>query len=275
MVSDIEIRLRSWLRQRGLTRYLRPHQHLYRRYQSMVYRRRRPNMTTLSAGGLSAQGLVGSEEEYLTLVTKKEDERFMVRLAEWLPRGGCFWDVGANIGFYSLLASRAVGAEGQVICFEPEPGARARLEQNLEANAVHWARIMPIALAAKAGSAQMESQEHASSGGHRLLDATEARTASSRVVTVEMATGDSLLPEIPAPNAVKIDVEGFELDVIEGMSETLRLPGCRALLCEVHFGLLENRGIPFAAREIEERVRGAGFARFDWPDRSHLFATKA
>jgi hypothetical protein len=73
---------------------------------------------------------------------------------------------------------------------------------------------------------------------------------------------------------VKLDVEGFELDVLRGLGALLRSPELRTLGIEVHFGILQERGIGDAPRRLERLLCEAGF-RCAWTDPSHVIASRA
>lgn len=72
---------------------------------------------------------------------------------------------------------------------------------------------------------------------------------------------------------VKIDVEGFELDVLKGMSGLLADPALRAIFVEVHFLALANRGLHTAPADMIALLRAAGF-EIQWIDPSHFGATR-
>jgi hypothetical protein len=75
------------------------------------------------------------------------------------------------------------------------------------------------------------------------------------------------------PNVVKIDVEGFEAEVLRGFGALLERPSLRAVCVEVHFALLDTRSERNAPAEIERRLYAAGF-RCRWADHSHLVAVR-
>ena len=75
------------------------------------------------------------------------------------------------------------------------------------------------------------------------------------------------------PNVVKIDTEGFELDVLQGMGTVLAEPALRGVFVEVHFGLLADRGMADAPSTIEALLRAAGFET-TWVDPSHIAGTR-
>lgn len=79
--------------------------------------------------------------------------------------------------------------------------------------------------------------------------------------------------EVLPPNVIKIDVEGFEYEVIEGLSAYLSSPTVKSIGIEVHFGILEERGLSQAPRWIERLLNGKGFV-VTWADPSHIIATR-
>lgn len=75
------------------------------------------------------------------------------------------------------------------------------------------------------------------------------------------------------PNAIKIDVEGFEVEVLQGLGPHLAAPTLRVIGVEVHFGILKERGMADAPQRIERLLARNGF-RVQWPDSSHLLALR-
>jgi len=275
-MKHLEIRLRSFARKLGLTRLLRAHWGWRAKWHRRQYERTRPGQIVLGVDGWQATMLVGSAAEYSMLRSKKEDYALLRLLGERLPTGGCYWDVGSSIGFYAVVAARMVGQAGQVLAFEPEPRSRERLQQNVDANGLKNVRVMSVALGRRPGSFRLAVEDAFSAGSHRIV--AEGAASRGRVVDVEVVTGDGLrrnaTPPLPVPDAIKIDVEGAELDVLAGLEETLRDPRCRTLLCEVHFALLEERGLRDGPLEIERALRSSGFDTLRWADPSHLLACK-
>jgi hypothetical protein len=78
---------------------------------------------------------------------------------------------------------------------------------------------------------------------------------------------------VDVPNVVKIDVEGFELEVLSGMKQILANRALKAVGIEVHFKLLQERGLTRAPRQMESLLQEAGFL-CSWPDSSHIFAVR-
>ena len=154
--------------------------------------------------------------------------------AENVKPGMVVWDVGANIGFYSLIASRLVG-DGEVVAFEPLPVNLRALARNLELNAITNVRLVEVALGERAGTAELQllaSQTWAK------LD-TSADTAfqqeavASSVIEVQVSTLDAQLLELSPPDFVKIDIEGAEVAALRG-APTLLGEHRPTILCELH-----------------------------------------
>lgn len=148
-----------------------------------------------------------------------------------LRPGMVFYDVGANVGFLTLIAARLVGAAGRVVAFEPLAANVQLLERNLELNATGNVSVVARALSAAPGRLRMTVPESSDSGTQAFLDPA----ADANGPEVEVSTLDGVIDELGLrpPDLVKIDVEGAELDVVIGMSETLRTVSPR-LLIEIH-----------------------------------------
>jgi hypothetical protein len=93
-------------------------------------------------------------------------------------------------------------------------------------------------------------------------------------VPVTICRGDSIRNRLGrVPNIVKIDVEGLEEDVLEGMERMLDEPALRGIFMEVHFHVLELRGERAAPIRIEKKLRARGF-KTEWVGASHLRANR-
>ncbi len=134
-----------------------------------------------------------------------------------LRPGDTFVDVGANVGYFTLLAARAVGEEGRVFAFEPDPDNFELLARNIELN--HLTNVVPVqrAVSDRCGPAQLYLSER-NKGDHRIFPAGERRD-SIEVLTVSL---DSYLGDEPDVDVVKIDTQGAEVPVLLGMGSILR-----------------------------------------------------
>lgn len=150
-----------------------------------------------------------------------------------LRRGGVFYDVGANVGFFTLLGSRIVGESGRVIAFEPVPGCARAVARNIELNGLAQAEIRELAVGAADGRARLlvvgeASWSHMESARERHRDVRAE--VDVRVVSIDSLVGAGT---IPPPDVLKIDTEGAEIEIVEGMRETLRRHG-PSIICELH-----------------------------------------
>lgn len=195
------------------------------------------------------------------------EEAFDDAMFTAIKAGDVVWDIGANIGYYSRKFAAAAGLDGKVFAFEPFPETIARLRQETaQHQTIH---VVPLALGAEAGSVRMQVGGDDIGATNKIVGGD----AAGGVTEVEVITGDLLLErgDVEAPHIIKIDTEGFELDVLEGMAGLLANPRVRAVFVEVHFGNLAERGKPNAPAKIEALLLVSGF-RLQWLDPSHLAA---
>ena len=150
-------------------------------------------------------------------------------------------DVGAHVGYYTLLAARAVGPTGKVFAFEPDESNYSLLIKNIEINGYTNVVAVKQAVSNYVGYSTLElSPWH--SGIHHI-DYSGRKQSNS--VQVETTTIDTFLGnhEIPGIGLVKIDVEGSEQRVLDGMSQLLENAGELNVILEYHPPLLERAGV--------------------------------
>ena len=127
-------------------------------------------------------------------------------------------DIGANIGYYTLIFAKLVGDDGKVFAFEPEPSNFSLLEKNVEINGYRNVELAQKAASNKIGKMKLYINEK-NAGGHMIYDTHENRN----VVEIDVTRLDDHLNNLSTPiNFVKMDVEGSEIDVIEGMKDILQ-----------------------------------------------------
>jgi FkbM family methyltransferase len=173
--------------------------------------------------------LHGSAVAFATGTAERPMQEALVR--ELRP-GATFFDIGANVGFVTILASRLVGPAGRVIAFEPVPENAAAIRENLRLNGIDWAEVHEAAVGASAGHAKLIVSDVSA---FSRLATVNVPTGARGQIDVKVTSVDEFLAEgaAPPPDLVKVDVEGAELEVIDGMRQTLARHQ-PAVLCEVH-----------------------------------------
>jgi FkbM family methyltransferase len=154
-------------------------------------------------------------------------------LQTFLKPGGSFIDVGANKGDFSLLAARLVGGDGKVLAFEPEPENCKWIEKSIKINGYKNIMLYEIALSDQNGEAKLFISDL--SGLHSLIPDLEFRDRGA--IDVKTRTLDNFLEEIGFADhfdVIKIDVEGAELQVLNGASNTLIKSNNLVLLIDIH-----------------------------------------
>lgn len=186
-----------------------------------------------SMGG-ARLNLGGSALRYLTGDAEIEVQR---ALEELIEPGQTVYDVGANIGFFTILCSRLVGPQGKVYAFEPIPQNIATLRHNIELNGLANVVVIEKALSSVTGTAEMFVSPWSAFHSLNVDGATKQDNHGPEAgeITVQTVTLDEFVATegVPAPDLIKIDVEGAELIVVQGMTETLRSRQ-PLLLCELH-----------------------------------------
>lgn len=161
-----------------------------------------------------------------------------------LARGMTVVDAGANWGYFTLLAASAVGPAGRVLALEPDPRMFDLLQRNLMLNAFAHASAIPVAASRSAGRLTLQGYAAgaANRGTSRIHDAGGGAATSFDVGAVRL--DDALEAQgMGAIDLVKIDVEGAEDAVLDGMRDGLRDGRYRRILLELHPELLAARGL--------------------------------
>ena len=268
---------RSVLRKTGLAgplvRLLRAPGERRKRALRERYERERPDKTTVCVGPHEAVLKVASAEEFSHYHWAPE-AHVMRTVFDRLKPGDVVWDVGANVGMYTLLMARAVGPRGKVYAFEPMRGCYERLGENISLNGLDNVVALSVALGRERSEMQLAVESEGLEGDHRLVRAA-ALAEDRRTETVQVVPGDELRREraLALPNLVKLDVQGAEEDVLLGMEQTLRDPACRCVILEMHYTILAKAGEPDAPLRIEKHLRDCGFVTGRL-DRNHIIASK-
>jgi FkbM family methyltransferase len=161
------------------------------------------------------------------------DERpTLAALLKILREGDTALDVGAYQGLHSLFMAKKVGPRGTVIAIEPDPKNYATLRDNIRLNDLPQIIPFQLALGDKNEDRSLYGSRRKSGASQSLVEITGSHFPQS----VRVVTGEYLLQnqKLPAPKVVKIDVEGYEYLVLEGLKKTLAKKTTRLVSCEIH-----------------------------------------
>lgn len=148
---------------------------------------------------------------------------------ELVPSGGCVVDIGANIGYYTLLCARAAGPLGQVYAFEPEAENFGLLRENVRRNGYHNVQLENVAVSDATGRLSLfvcgENR-----GDHRVYSPAESSRSTVSVKAIRL--DDYFADDPPLIDLLKMDVQGAEGRALEGMRSLLKFRPPRAILTE-------------------------------------------
>jgi FkbM family methyltransferase len=185
-----------------------------------------------------------SRPSYLLGTAEQEVQEF---IAEHLQRGGVFYDLGANVGYFTLVGASLVGKEGRVRAYEPFPDNAELLRHNVAANGLVQVEVVEAAVSDSAGQASFEVGPTSQDG----------RLGEGGVTVRTQRVDDDVAAGAPVPTLVKIDVEGAELAALTGMRETLERHR-PTVLCELH-----ERPFDLDAHPVAGLLRELGY-RLAW-----------
>src|SRR5215470_11799890 len=152
-------------------------------------------------------------------------------LVERLRTGDIFYDLGANLGFFSLLAARIVGPTGKVFSFEPDAQIVERLRRNAARNRLSNIVTVEMGVWSTTGSLNFVSSD--SSSPDRGVGTFLPNDSSPVGIPTRCISLDDFIQDAPAPRAIKCDVEGAEIEVFRGAESLLRSHH-PWILCELH-----------------------------------------
>jgi FkbM family methyltransferase len=183
-------------------------------------------------------------------------------LEKHLRPGMVFYDLGANIGFYSLAAARLVAEEGKVYCFEPDPEVFGWLQRNIERNSSSNIHAVNSGVWSKTSSVHFQRSDTSISPG-RGSGMVVSSPAPGACIDVPSYSLDDFVREAPPPDLIKCDVEGAEVEVFKGARRLLS-EHHPMIVCELHS---ENNRI-----ELRKFLEDIGYG-VQVLDENHIFAS--
>ena len=161
-----------------------------------------------------------------------------------LRPGDAFFDVGANVGFFSVVAASQVGPAGRVVAFEPLPALVRLLGRTIAANTLGNIEIVGAAVGRSEGQTRIAAMRDSAYShlieGARLIDRAHGGWRAVDVPRVSLdgyAASSRLVPRL-----VKMDIEGAEMDALAGATRLLAHPNGPDVICEVGFPHLARFG---------------------------------
>jgi len=163
-------------------------------------------------------------------------------LYEILKSGMTFIDVGANIGYYSLLASSLVGSSGKVYSFDPSPYAYERLCQTIKLNNITNIHAYNLGLSDHPENVELALREIQVHSPSFCTDNLKTKLGISKLITLDSFAEEN---DIKFIDMIKIDVEGYEPNVIKGMTKLLNENKVNRIMIEINgYWLVRNNSSP-------------------------------
>jgi len=181
-------------------------------------------------------------------------------IARLLKPGMTFYDVGANAGFFSLLASHLVGPAGHVVSFEPHPVTASNLSAQMRVNGASNVEIIEAAVCDRVGSAKF------SDGDVSVMTSLAAAATAARTIEVKTIDLDTVIKGHRPPDVLKLDVEGAEMDALAGARQMLSLIR-PVMLVELHTAQIARdferlmQSINYTSKSLNQE-EGAEWERF-------------
>jgi len=204
---------------------------IYWRIQSNFH----DNVVTVSVDEVSSTFTVSTIEEFYRFHSLVGEEEIISDLLSELRPEDVFYDIGANVGMYSCFVAPRLPGD-QVVAFEPHPVNVSTLRENLELNDLD-VQIEQCGLTDRETEGELAvSSDQSGEGRHSLAVSNDEET-----LPISLRRGDSMIQngQVPEPTVLKIDVEGAEVGVLEGLRTALQ-SSCRLCYVEVHPDRMSN-----------------------------------
>jgi FkbM family methyltransferase len=209
-----------------------------KRFSTMVGMGRRTIETGNGSFWIDPFSGFGSE-----MLARGEHEPAMIGwIHETLKPGGIFVDVGANEGYFSVIAAKQCGETGKVYAIEPQEPCHAALRENSRLNGCNNIEIVPVVVSDHLGEAVLHLHSATNTGATSLWK--QSRSGIRNLKTVCWPLQFLLdTKKIGSVDLLKIDIEGAEYEAVMGSPEVFRSGRVKALALEVHPPILAKRGL--------------------------------
>jgi FkbM family methyltransferase len=166
------------------------------------------------------------------------EQAVQAALAQRLRPGMIFYDLGANLGLFTLLAARLVTATGKVFSFEPDPANAATLRRNIQRNGFANVSVVESGIWSSSGDLCFVASDPASPdhGVGKFIE----RGAERSGTLLPCVSLDDFVRTAPPPDAIKCDVEGAEVEALRGAAKLLQSPQRPWIIMETHSPALDQ-----------------------------------
>jgi FkbM family methyltransferase len=191
-----------------------------------------------------------------TVLEGEFEPRMRKVLHRYLAPGGVFIDLGANEGYFSVLASKIVGSKGIVVAIEPQSRLQHVIHTNLQANECFNGRVIRCVVSDKAGTARLSLASSTITGSSSLFRPTKYPLRTEEVQSFRLS---DLLDRLGLERCdlMKVDIEGAEYDVFMSAADVLKKGLIQNIALEFHPWILERRGL--RAVDLHNRMIECGY----------------
>ena len=186
-------------------------------------------------------------------------------LRKYLTPGGVFVDLGANEGYFTVLASRLVGPQGMVIAVEPQSRLQSVITANLKANNCCNVRLVKAVVSSETHKVNLALTSAINNGSSSLFKHTKYPLPGEEVQSFTLGDLFALI-EVKRCDLMKMDIEGAEYDALTEAQEVLNRGIIRHMTIEVHDSILERRGLCW--NRAHEVILECGYRLTDKSDRA-------
>lgn len=178
-------------------------------------------------------------------------------LKYYLKPSSTFVDIGANEGFFSILASNLIGPSGKVVAVEPQSRLQAVTHRNFELNHCSNVSLVQYAVSDKECDAELSLSPDTNTGSTSLNQSTHYHLPMEVIPTIKLST---LFDNsgIDTADLVKMDIEGFEYEAVLGSPELFVTHRIKAFALELHPTALKKRGLD--PQDITDFLENCGYA---------------
>jgi FkbM family methyltransferase len=190
------------------------------------------------------------------------------RIQGMLSAGNVFVDLGANEGYFTIIAARLVGPTGRVLAIEPQDRLAPVIRRNAELNGLTNITLERSLVSDKSGTAKLALAPDTNPGSSGITNATKYPVAwqAAQADTLENIIDRHKIHEI---DCIKIDIEGSEYEAVTGSKPLFKSGRIKSIVIEIHHDALAKRGLD--ASRILEALKGSGYD-VAWGIEDHYFA---